>query len=320
LSQSRHDHEAADWSRLAKRPDISVGVVTYNHEPYLAQALDSVLEQDVSCSYEIVVYEDCSTDNTRQIALAYQRRFPDRIRVLYSERNLGVAENVRRGLPSCRGRYIAGLDGDDFWTDQGKLQKQFEALEARPEINLCITRGHRLMPDGRMERDWDYGDHDRVVPQRELLGRGGMVFPSGSAFYRADVIHGSPDWIFDAPVMDFFHMLAGTSPGGAFYLARDAVAYRIMAAGSWSQAQSDQFDQIKVQYSRQMLNCLLQAGREFRLPRSTLRFVTSGPHLTIGRDALSRGDLRLAVHHLRHVSPSHLLLLLQARLRAALSG
>jgi glycosyltransferase involved in cell wall biosynthesis len=317
LSQSRHDHEAADWSRLAKRPDISVGIVTYNHEPYLAQALDSVLEQEVSCSYEIVVYEDCSTDNTRQIALDYQRRFPDRIRVVYSERNLGVAENVRRGLPACRGRYLAGLDGDDFWTDPLKLQKQFEALEARPGVNLCITRGHRLMPDGRMEVDWDYGDHDRTVPQRELLGRGGMVFPSGSAFYRAAILHGSPDWIFDAPVMDFFHMLAGTSPGGAFYLARDCVAYRIMSIGSWSHSQNDQFDTIKVHYSRRMLDHLRLAGREFRLPRSTLRFVTSGPHLTLGRDALSRGNVRLAFHHLRQISLHHLIRLVRAKIRAA---
>jgi glycosyltransferase involved in cell wall biosynthesis len=310
----RHDHEAADWTRLPGQPDISVGIVTFNHEAYLAQALDSVLLQDISCSYEVVIYEDCSSDRTREIALDYQRRFPDRIRVLYSDRNLGVAENVRRGLAACRGRYIAGLDGDDFWTHPQKLQKQFQALEARPEINLCITRGHRLMPDGSMELDWDFGDQDRIVPQRELLKRPGMISASASAFYRASTIHGSPDWIFNAPVMDLFHMLAGTSPNGAYYLAYDAIAYRVLARGSWTEEWSDGFDKIKVEYSRKMLDNLKKAEIDFIIPSSILRSARNVPRFIVGRDALARRDIGTAFRHLRHLSPSYMLLLIRGRI------
>jgi glycosyltransferase involved in cell wall biosynthesis len=140
---------------------VSVCLITYNHERYIAQAIESVLMQQVSFDYEIVIGEDCSTDSTRKIVSDYASRYPDRIRLLLHERNLGPGRNVAETLRSCQGEYVASLDGDDYWTSPHKLQKQVDFLDDHLECVLCFhnvkvvyegdeTRGSwNLYPDGR---------------------------------------------------------------------------------------------------------------------------------------------------------------------------
>lgn len=118
------------------RPIASVRIITYNHAPYIAQAIDSVLSQRTSYPYEIIIGEDCSTDGTREIALRYQDHYPDRVRVITSEQNVGARANSLRSNEACQGKYLAFLDGDDYWHNPTKLQKQIDLLEAHPEIGL----------------------------------------------------------------------------------------------------------------------------------------------------------------------------------------
>ncbi len=118
-------------------PLVSVHIVTYNQEPYVARAIEGALQQQTDFKVEIVVGEDCSTDGTREIVLRYQRQHPARVRVITSERNVGALDNSNRVLKACRGRYLAFCDGDDYWTDPHKLQKQVDFLEAHPEYSLC---------------------------------------------------------------------------------------------------------------------------------------------------------------------------------------
>lgn len=109
---------------------LSVVFITYNHEPYLRESLDSVLAQEVDFDYEIVVGEDCSTDHTRDILLEYKEKYPDKIKLLFREKNLGRPTlNVYQTAMECKGRYIAFLEGDDYWTDIHKLQRQVDYLE-----------------------------------------------------------------------------------------------------------------------------------------------------------------------------------------------
>lgn len=298
----RHEFEESDPARLVARPEVSVGIITYNHERYLARALESVLEQKTDFPFEIIIYEDCSTDRTREIALDFQRRHPESIRVLYSRANVGMGENVRRGIAACRGRYTAGCDGDDFWNDPLKLQKQYDALEAHPELNLCFTAGTVLLPDGSTERRWNYGSRQRVVPLRELLRTPGMSAPTASLFFRAHVPHSSPDWIFGAPVIDIFHIVAGSFPNGAYYLPEATVTYRDMAVGSWSSDHADNYHAVKLEHSRRMIESYNLAAETFGIPKSYFRFSLSLPNYLLGRNAFTRGDYRAAFKHLRRVS------------------
>ena len=125
---------------------VSIVMIAYNLENYIGEAIDSVLAQKVNFRYELIIGEDCSTDNTLQIAMEYQSRYPDRIKVLKREKNLGLTPNCIDTHNHCQGKYIALLDGDDYWTDENKLQMQVDFMESHPEYSGCahqssIVRG-----------------------------------------------------------------------------------------------------------------------------------------------------------------------------------
>ena len=118
---------------MASYPLVSVVMITYNHEQYIAQAIKSVLRQKTSFSFELVIGEDCSTDNTREIVSEYQNKYPDVIRVITAETNVGMHSNALRVEYSCRGKYIAYCEGDDHWHNPHKLQMQVDFLETYPD-------------------------------------------------------------------------------------------------------------------------------------------------------------------------------------------
>lgn len=118
---------------------ISVIITTYNQESTIARTLDSVLAQRCQWPIEIVLGEDCSTDRTRDICRQYAEKHADIIRLFQNERNKGVIDNYFDCLLQCKGKYIADCAGDDFWTDEHKLQKQLEVMEAHPEVTIAHT-------------------------------------------------------------------------------------------------------------------------------------------------------------------------------------
>jgi glycosyltransferase involved in cell wall biosynthesis len=122
-------------------------MTTYNHEKFISQAIESVLCQRTTFSVEVVIGEDCSTDNTLAICRQYEAQYPDRVRVVASDSNIGMHANYRRTIEACRGKYIAMCDGDDWFTDENKLQIQVEQLE-NSGAAMCYTRSERRGEDG----------------------------------------------------------------------------------------------------------------------------------------------------------------------------
>ncbi|MDR1743953.1 MAG: glycosyltransferase [Dysgonamonadaceae bacterium] len=125
--------------RIVKNPFVSVIVITYNQEKYIHQTLDSILQQACKFDWELIVAEDCGTDNTRQICIDYQKQYPEKIKLLLQDSNKGVMGNYLNVLSLCRGEYIAQCSGDDYWTDNNKLQKQVDFLENNKEYGLIFT-------------------------------------------------------------------------------------------------------------------------------------------------------------------------------------
>jgi glycosyltransferase involved in cell wall biosynthesis len=121
-------------------PKVSVCMITYNHEQFIAQAIESVMMQQVNFDYELVIGEDCSTDRTREIITEYYYKFPDRIRLLLWKENQGLRgrNNLVKTLFECKGKYVALLEGDDYWIDPNKLQKQVDYLDIHTECALCF--------------------------------------------------------------------------------------------------------------------------------------------------------------------------------------
>jgi glycosyltransferase involved in cell wall biosynthesis len=124
-----------EWLQMSE-PLVSVMIVTYNQEPYISEAIESVLNQKVNFPIEIVIGEDASSDGTREIVRGYEKKYPNIIRVITSENNVGLIKNYYRTEKACRGKYIAWCEGDDFWHNQYKLQKQVDYMESHPECGL----------------------------------------------------------------------------------------------------------------------------------------------------------------------------------------
>lgn len=124
---------------FCENPLVSVLVLTYSHENYIRDTLESILAQKTSFDYEVIIAEDCSPDHTREIAQEYQKRYPRKVRLLYSDSNVGMAANLYRLCAAVRGTYFALCEGDDYWLGEDKLQKQVDCLTAHPDAVLCHT-------------------------------------------------------------------------------------------------------------------------------------------------------------------------------------
>src|SRR5437899_12856070 len=151
---------------------VTALVTTYNHGNYIAQALDSVLMQKTNFEYEIIVAEDCSIDRTRSIVLDFQRRDPERIRLVLPAENLGSAGNrvFAQAFELAQGEYVALLDGDDYWTSPKKLQKQVEFLGTHPECVLCFHNALRIYEDGSSATfPQNYASQKRIINLRYIV-------------------------------------------------------------------------------------------------------------------------------------------------------
>ncbi len=156
---------------MCRNQDILVSIVciTYNHEPYLRQTLDGFLMQEATFPVEIILAEDCSTDGTRMICEEYAAKYPDQFRYIWSETNVGCVENERRAISAARGKYFAFCEGDDYWTDPLKLQKQVDFMENHPDVGLCYTNYNVYYEDNAllelakfqngMHRSQNFEDH-----------------------------------------------------------------------------------------------------------------------------------------------------------------
>ena len=152
--------EISDPAVLSKNSLVSVHMITYNHEPYIFQAIEGVLTQETDFPIELIIGEDCSTDRTREIVLDYQRKYPEIIRVIISDKNVGMHNNSRRTDKACRGKYIAFCEGDDYWTDPLKLQKQVDFLEKHSDcclvhidFNTLIDKKNKIYPAAHRKKN-----------------------------------------------------------------------------------------------------------------------------------------------------------------------
>lgn len=166
--------------------DVDIMMLTYNHEKYIAQALDSILRQKTQYSYRILIGEDCSTDHTRKIVEDYYWKYPNKIEAILWEKNVGGLKNDLEIMHRCNARYVACLEGDDYWTSPNKLQKQISFLEKHPEY---IGTAHNIRcvdEEGfLLHRDFDYYFvRESYIYGKGLAKRQKMVSQTASLVYR----------------------------------------------------------------------------------------------------------------------------------------
>jgi glycosyltransferase involved in cell wall biosynthesis len=209
---------------------VSVLVLAYNHERFIGQALDSVLMQQADFDWEIVVGEDCSTDGTGAIVREYAGRHPGRIRLLPRERNLGMHRNFADTWAACHGRYVAMLEGDDYWTSPDKLRRQVAFLDARPDYSECFTDVEVFHDDGSRPRR-----RHRPPDQREAWGLEDLLawnfIPQCSVMFRRGVIGELPGWFYGIPLPDWSLHLLHAERGKIGYIPEVMGAYRLHPGG-----------------------------------------------------------------------------------------
>jgi glycosyltransferase involved in cell wall biosynthesis len=217
----------------AAAPAVSVMLVTYNHRDFIEQALGSVLAQRTTFPFEILISEDCSTDGTRDFVQEMQRRYPERIRLFLSERNQCDNEVLTRAWIAARGNYIAMLDGDDYWADPQKLQKQFDFLEAHPDIFICGHAVSVVDREGRMIKESKFDIHESRYLSPENLAWG-YCFPVLSVFFRNNGKLPPHEVFNDAFNADTFMFAFFANFGGGYVSKEIMGAYRAHAGGIWS--------------------------------------------------------------------------------------
>lgn len=134
-------------------PLVSVWMITYNHEKYIAQAIEGVLMQKTNFKIKLVIGEDCSKDNTAQIIKEYVKKYPHIIKARFNQTNMGMIPNMIKTLNECTGKYIALCEGDDYWTDPYKLQKQVDFLEENSEYVLTGHNAKIIDEDGNLIKE-----------------------------------------------------------------------------------------------------------------------------------------------------------------------
>ncbi|MBN2147358.1 MAG: glycosyltransferase [Anaerolineales bacterium] len=221
------------------KPKVSVMTTTYNHERYIAQAVESVVNQKTNFLIEMVVGEDCSTDQTRPILLALQEKHPFIIRPLLRESNWGRRRNFIDTLFTCEGQYIAILEGDDYWTDPEKLQRQAEFLDSHPNCAICF---HPILkvPEDKTCPPWIFRPH----PAKEIYTLEDLIrtnfIATCSVMFRSRLFTEFPPWYYDLPSGDWPLHILNAHHGDIGMIDRIMAAYRIHSGGVWSPHQATQ--------------------------------------------------------------------------------
>ncbi|HBT85501.1 MAG TPA: glycosyl transferase family 2 [Porphyromonadaceae bacterium] len=226
---------------------VSISCLTYNHAPFIRDCLEGFLIQKTTFKYEVLIHDDASNDGTKEIIEEYQLKYPDIIFPIYQKENQFSKGyrgfNQKYNYPRSRGKYIALCEGDDYWTDPLKLQKQVDFLEVNSDCSLCFHASKSI-------RNNDPGDfiikRPKTIPQTNkfemkdaILGGGGFMATNSMLFHREHVLS-RPSWMEKTPVGDLPLMLLLASKGKIGYIDEVMSVYRIMSSTtSWSAIMHD---------------------------------------------------------------------------------
>lgn len=227
-----------NWdSKYGKLPVVSIKCLTYNHENYIKDAIDSFLCQKTTFPFEIVVHDDASTDATANIITQYQKEYPKIINAVMEKENQyskggDVLEKIVNS--NLRGRYIAICEGDDYWTDDNKMQYQFEMMERHPDIDICAHCVRKINANsGRVLGYIAPRNQDMVIPIESVIEGGGGFVGTNSLFYRKRILENIPAFRKVLPI-DYSLQVHGAMRGGMLYLSKCMSDYRFMVKNSWS--------------------------------------------------------------------------------------
>lgn len=262
-----------------QEPKLTIIMPTYNREDYIKEALDSILMQESSYSYEIVIADDCSTDNSLKIAQEYQAKFPNIIKILTSQTNQKLFKNIVRVYADLKTDYFCVLDPDDYWTDKHKIQKALDFLESHKDY-VCYHTD--ILCRDEKGKEWRYFNINKPrTTSFDSLLMGKAIIPCslGSVFRNVIFKNGLPTSLINARGTqevsfraDSFRSFAHLHKGKFYYCPEVDSIYRLTSGGIW--ASLEDYERIFIAatfykdmwfyFDKQYLEMLLFSQREYR--------------------------------------------------------
>lgn len=213
-----------------KKPKISACIITYNHEKFIAEAIEGALMQKVNFDYEIVICDDCSTDKTRDIITKYKKKYPNKIKLYLNEKNLGINRNWAKSLQLCSGEYIAICEGDDFWTDPKKLQIQSDFLDNNPDFALSVHNAN-IKTNDKIIKPYCGPTHPQIMDLEHILEYG-SAGPTCSLVIKGSAIQDLPGWYYKMKGCDWIIQVINAKYGKIKYFDKIMSVYRKHDKGS----------------------------------------------------------------------------------------
>lgn len=248
------------------QPLVSINCITYNHEKYIRQALDSFLMQKTNFKYEILIHDDASTDNTAEIIREYCKKYPNVIKPILQKENQqskGIKKiSYKFNHLRAQGKYIAICEGDDYWIDPYKLQKQIDYLESNPECGMCFHAANIVNSDNKIKKNIRPFTMNKVCSTEDIIIGGGGLCPTQSIVYRKQVFDDAPQFYFDAPVGDYPLQIITASKQYSYYIDDVMSSYRkvVKSGTSWSSTNKSKESNIKL---IDQLNDMLKKFNEY---------------------------------------------------------
>ena len=216
---------------------VSISMITYNHEKYIQKAIESVLMQKTNFDYELLIHDDASTDKTADIIKKFESEYPNIIKPIYQMENQ-YSKNVKisytYNFTRAKGKYIALCEGDDYWIDPLKIQKQVDYLEDNSNCPMCFHAADKVNENGVVFGQIKPSLFDCNCSVEDIMCRK-IICPTASIIFRKKLVETIPDFMMKCPVGDYPLELYLASKGDLRYLADKMSAYRYGHVDSWTQ-------------------------------------------------------------------------------------
>lgn len=315
--------ELADSDSLARpiasMPLVDINLVAYNHEKFIARAIESVLEQQTDFDYRLIIGDDCSTDNTQSIIRDYAQQYPERIRLLFASEHRGIHTKDRVGIEVFRlstAKYVAFLDGDDYWSDPNKLQRQVDFLERHPECSVCFHNAEMFYDDGsKPPTNLRPADQKEISTMEDVLG--GMVPLPCTVMFHSNLLVLSDDF-YKVTNADWMMFALLAEHGHIGYIDKVMAAYRMHPGGMWSRLSAKQ--QLKEHINTyKTINKHLNFRYNQLISAKIAEFKTQHARSCLGQyhEVIKKGELKTALRLLMEATHAAPLEVLRPRLLAS---
>lgn len=233
------DEIIANWQGDINKPVVSICCITYNHEPYIEDALEGFLIQETDFPFEILIHDDASTDNTADIIREYEAKYPKLIKPIYQTENQYKKGNKPSNIiyPFAKGDFLAICEGDDYWINTGKLQLQFNSLIFN-DVDMCIHMASNIdYESGEKKTIGEYSNTNNTIPIENIIDKKFGQIPTASTFIRRTAFEryikfrNKNKWLTVGDI--YLHFFGGVR-SGVFFINKVMSVYRSNTPGSWT--------------------------------------------------------------------------------------